>query len=327
MLNIAVILVLALAYGYLNGVSGAASIVSTMISSRALGPRQALILTALGISAGPFLLGVGVATTIGTGLITPDATTTNVVITALLSTVIWTGFTQWLRIPSSTSQSLVGALIGAVWVGFGLQDILMPGLWKTLISLFLSPVLGLIVGFWLVRLSYFLSASTTPHINQWFKRGQVMVSFVMAVAFGANDGQKVMGMVILGLIATGFMNNFAVPLWVILFSTAAISLGVFLGGWRLIHTLGAKFYKIRPIHGFGAQIASGAVILGAAVLGGPVSSSQVVTSAIVGAGSADRIQKVRWGVVQQILIGWILTLPFSVLLGAVIYLIVERVST
>lgn len=320
------ILLLALLYGYLNGLHGSASIVATMISSRSMGPRAALLLATLGMIIGPFFLGVAVANTIGAELVNQEAATGLVVISALLGAISWSVFTFWLKIPSSISQALIGGLVGAVWVGFGFQDVMLGGFYKTLIALFLSPVLGLLIGYCVVRVCYVLSASATPHINQWFRRGQVLVSLLMAVAFGANDGQKIMGVITLGLFATGFTQTFNMPTWVVAFSAAAMGLGTLMGGWRLIHTLGGKFYKIRPIHGFGAQAASGAVILSAAILGGPVSGSQVVTSAIVGAGSADRIQKVRWGVVQQILIGWILTLPFSALTSAVIYLILERLS-
>ncbi len=325
MLIIAVILGLALVYGYLNGVHGSASVVAAMISSRAVGPRQALLLAAAGFILGPFVLGVAIASTVGRELVSAAATTDVVVIAALLGAIFWCVTAWWLKVPSSISQAMIGGLIGAVWAGYGQQAIRMPGLYKTLLSLFLSPVLGLIIGYVLVRLAYLLSASATPHINQWFKRGQVLVSMLMAVAFGANNGQIIMGIVTFGLVATGFTRTFSVPAWVVVFTALTGGLGTVMGGWRLIHTLGGKFYKIRPIHGFGAELASGLVILSAAILGGPVSGSQVVTSAIVGAGSADRIQKVRWGVVQQIIAGWLLTLPFSALVGALVYIALGRI--
>lgn len=318
------ILVLAMLYGLLNGLHGSASIVATIISSRALGPRQALILAAIGMTLGPLLLGVAVANTIGAELIENDAATAQVIIAGMLGAVLWSALAFWLRIPTSISQALIGGLVGAVWAGYGLEAVRPGGLNKTLIALFLSPLLGLVVGFLAVRLSYIASASATPHINKWFKRGQVLLSVIMAVAFGANDGQKIMGIVTLGLVTTGMLNVFHVPLWVAVFSAVIMGIGTVIGGWRLIHTLGGKFYKIRPIHGFGAQFASGGVILAAALLGGPVSGSQVITSAIVGAGSADRLQMVRWGVARQILISWLLTLPLSALVGAAAYKIVER---
>jgi PiT family inorganic phosphate transporter len=322
--SILVILALALVYGCLNGVHGSASIVATMISSRALGPRQALALAALAFSAGPFVLGIAVASTIGAELISAQATTAHVVIAALFGAIIWCAFALWLKIPASITQTLIGGLIGAVWAGYGSQALMLPGLSKTFIGLFVSPIIGLLVGFFLVRVIYWLSQSATPHINLWFKRGQVLVSVLMAIAFGANNGQIIIGILTLALVATGLSRTFSVPLWVVAFTAITGGLGTLIGGWRLIHTLGGKFYKIRPIHGFSAQLASGMVILSSALVGGPVSGSQVVTSAIVGAGSADRIQKVRWGVAQQILVGWLLTLPSSALIGALMYLAIEK---
>jgi PiT family inorganic phosphate transporter len=323
--SIAIILILALLYGYLNGVHGSASIVATIVSSRALGPRQALLLAALGFGLGPYVLGIAVASTIGAELVSVEATTAPVVTAALCGAITWCALTLWFKIPASISQTLIGGLLGAVWAGYGRQAILLPGLYKTLLGLFVSPLIGLLIGFMLVRLTYWLSSSATPHVNLWFKRMQVLVSFLLAVAFGANNGQIIIGVLMLALVATGLSRTFSVPSWVLAFTAITGCIGTLVGGRRLIHTLGAKFYKIRPIHGFGAQLASGMVILSAAVLGGPVSGSQVVTSAIVGAGSADRIQQVRWGMVRQILTGWLLTLPFSALVGALAYLAIERV--
>ncbi|MBZ0307725.1 MAG: inorganic phosphate transporter, partial [Anaerolineae bacterium] len=198
----AAIIVLAIGYGYLNGLHGSASIVATLISSRSLNPRGALMLAALGVTIGPFLFGVAVANTIGAKLISGEASTAAVVVAALISTLAWSSLTFRLSIPSSISQTLVGSLIGAAWAGYGHQAILAGGLKTTLAGLFLSPVLGLIVGFLLIRLILRLSASATPHINRWFRRGQVIISFFMAMSFGANDSQKMMGVITLGLVAT-----------------------------------------------------------------------------------------------------------------------------
>lgn len=319
-INVGFILILCLVYGYLNGLHGSASIAATMISSRATSPRNALMLATVGIALGPFVFGVAVANTIGTQLITAQATTVQVIMAALAGAIIWSSLTLWFKLPTSISQSLVGGLFGAVIVGYGSNAIMLPGFLKIMLALFLSPILGVFVGFGLVRLCYRFAGSASPSISRWFNRAQVLVSMLLAMSFGANDGQKIMGMVVLGMVASGAMDGFSVPLWVIVFSTFAISLGTFVGGWRLINTLGRNFYKIRPVHGFGSQFASATVLLCVGVLGGPVSGSQVITSAIVGAGSADRIQKIRWGVVQRILASWLLTIPISGAISGIIYL-------
>ncbi len=320
---IVIVFILAAVYGYLNGQYGSASIVSTMISSRSIGPRRALWLAAVGMSLGPFVLGTAVATTISSDFIRRDTIDETAIIAALAGAIVWCGLTLWLKLPVSISQSLIGGLIGAVWAGFGRDAILSGGLVKILVGLFVSPVLGLAVGYTAVVLSYALSASATPHLNRWFQRGQVLASFFMALSFGSNDGQKLMGIIVLGLVSARYTHSYVVPLEVVAFCAAVVGLGTVMGGWRLIHTMGGKFYKIRPIHGFGAQVASTLVIWGAGVLGWPVSGSQVVTSAIVGAGSADRIRKVRWGIVQQILVGWVLTIPASALVGAAFYALLQ----
>lgn len=324
LLALSLVLILAIAYGYLNGLHGSASVVSTMISSRALRPRAALFVGALGIGVGPFVLGVAVANTIGSEFVSEQATTSEVAIAALVGAIIWSTLTLWLQIPSSISQSLIGGIMGAVWAGFGLASLQSGGIIKVMIALFISPILGLIGAYIILRLTYLLTASATPHINRWLNRAQILASFFLAVAFGANDGQKIIAMMVMGLLATGALKTFMVPEWVIAISALSITIGALVGGWRLIHTLGGRFYKIRPLHGFTAQLASGAIIFGAGIWGGPVSGSQVVTSAILGAGSADRIQQIRWGIVKNILIGWLLTIPCSAVIGALAYQFIER---
>ncbi len=323
-LYFAIILLLALVFGYLNSLNGAASIVATLVSSRALAPRQALLLATICMCLGPFALGIAVASTIAADIIAIRAQTSTVLVAALLGAILWVSIALWLKIPSSTTQAFVGSLIGAVWIGFGEQAVLMPGLVKTLMAIFLSPILGIVAGFWLVKVCYRLSANASPRVNIWFKRGQIVVCAFMALAYGANDGQKIMGIVALGLVTTNLIPNFAIPLWVVVFSAMTMGLGALIGSWGLIQTVGGKFYQVRPVHGFGAQVASGTILLSASLLGGPVSTSQVITSAIVGAGSAQRIQQVRWQLVQRILVAWLLTLPVAALAGAAIYVVLVR---
>jgi PiT family inorganic phosphate transporter len=206
-----------------------------------------------------------------------------------------------------------------VVMGAGWQAIQLPGIEKILIALFASPLIGFAFGYILLRLVLLLSWKASPGINRVFKRSQIFTGLALALSHGANDAQKTMGIITLALVTGGYLKVFAVPTWVILVSGGMIALGTSVGGWKLIRTLGGKFYKIRPVDGFTAQLASAAVILSASLVGGPVSTTQVVSSAIMGVGAAERVNKVRWGVAREIATAWLLTIPVSALLAAGIY--------
>jgi len=317
------IIAIALVFDFLNGFHDASNIVATMISSRAMSPRSALLLSAAAHFAGPFLFGVAVATTIGSEVVDPAAISSAVIIAALSSAIVWNLFTWYFGWPSSTSHALIGGLMGAVAVAAGFQTIRLEGLEKVLIALFISPILGLLLGYLVLKLIYFLARGASPRVNTVFKRGQWGTSLALALSHGTNDAQKTMGIIAMAMVTTGYVDEFQVPWWVITLSASAIALGTASGGWRLIETLGGRFFKIRPVHAFGSQLTSAGVILGAALLGGPVSTTQVVSSAIMGAGSADRVSKVRWTVARDIAIAWVLTIPVSGLLAAGLYLLVD----
>jgi PiT family inorganic phosphate transporter len=319
------IIAIALVFDFLNGLHDSSNIVATMISSRALSPSKALGMTAIAEFAGPFLFGVAVATTIGSEMVDPAAISSAVIIAALSSAILWNLLTWYFGWPSSTSHALIGGLIGAVAMAEGLDTIHLAGLEKVLIALFFSPVLGLVCGYLVLKAIYFLARGATPGVNTLFKRAQWGTSLALALSHGTNDAQKTMGIIAMAMVTTGYVAEFQVPWWVITVSAGAIALGTLTGGWRLIRTLGAKFYKIRPVHAFGSQLTSAGIILGAALLGGPVSTTQVVSSAIMGAGSADRVSKVRWTVARDIAVAWVLTIPVSALMAAGLYLVVDLI--
>ena len=300
---------LALIFDFLNGFHDSSNIVATVISSRAMAPRRILLMTAAAHFIGPFLFGVAVATTIGSEVVEGDAVTLVVIEAALISAIGWNLFTWYFGIPSSSSHALVGGIVGAVVIQSGWEALRPEGLTKVLLALLISPILGLIFGFIVMKLVLFLARGASPRINSVFKRGQLGTALWLALSHGTNDAQKTMGIITMALVAGGVISSFTVPAWVIGLSAAAIALGTALGGWRLIRTLGGKFYKIRPVHGFTSQIASSAVIMGAALVGGPVSTTQVVSSSIIGVGSAERVSKVRWGVARNIVMAWVLTIP------------------
>ena len=319
-----VLISLALLFDFLNGIHDSSNIVATMISSRAFSPRFALGVTALAEFAGPFIFGVAVATTIGDEVVTSSAITMNVLLAALLSAILWNLLTWFLGIPSSSSHALIGGLMGAVAMGAGFDAIKLAGVNKILLALFLSPIIGLFFGFLLTRLIFFLARGASPKINKFFQKSQLVTAVALALSHGTNDAQKTMGVITLGLVTAGVIPSFVVPVWVIAASAGAIALGTALGGWRLIKTLGAKFYKIRPVHGFSSQLTSATVILFASAVGGPVSTTQVVSSAIMGAGSAQRVSMVRWGVAKDILVAWLVTIPATAGVAAGIFWVLEK---
>jgi PiT family inorganic phosphate transporter len=290
-----------------------------MIASRAFSPRAALALTAVANFLGPFLFGVAVATTIGDEVAQSSALNIDVIIACLVGAIFWNLLTWFLGIPSSSSHALIGGMVGAVIAGAGFSSIKLHGLEKVLIALFASPVIGFVFGFIVTRVIYFLARTATPEVNWLFKKGQLITALAMAFSHGTNDAQKTMGIITLSLVISGYITEFHVPTWVIGLSAGAIGLGTALGGWRLIRTLGGKFYKIRPVHGFSTQLTSGLVILAASFFGLPVSTSQVVSSAIIGVGSSERFGKVRWSVAQEIVAAWFITIPASALVSAGFY--------
>jgi len=314
-----VVIGLSLIFDFLNGVHDSSNVVATMISSRAFSPRMALSVTAAANFLGPFIFGVAVAETIGHEIVTAEAISTQVLVAALLSAIFWNLLTWYLGFPSSSSHALIGGFIGAVAIGAGWGAIQLGGLEKVLIALFTSPIIGFVFGYLILRLVYILSWDATPRINAFFKRSQLVTALALALSHGTNDAQKTMGIITLALVTGGYLTVFAVPTWVILLCAGMIALGTAVGGWKLIRTLGGKFFKIRPADGFASQLAGAAVIIGASLVGGPVSTTQVVSSAIMGVGAAERLNKVRWGVAQEIAVAWLLTIPATALVGAGFY--------
>ena len=312
-----------LIFDFLNGLHDSSNVVATVISSRAMSPRVALIMAAIAHFCAPFLFGVAVATTIGKGIIDPSVISPNVVIAGVIAAILWNILTWWLGMPSSSSHALIGGLLGAAVLAQGLEIIQIRGLMKVLLALFISPPLGMLAGYLVMRIVLFLVRNASPRVSTVFKRLQIFTSLALSLSHGTNDAQKTMGILTMGLVSAGFQKSFEVPLWVIAASAGAIALGTALGGWRLIHTLGGRIVRIRPIHGFTSQIASASVILSAALFGGPVSTTQVVGSTIMGVGAAERISKVRWQVGREMIVTWLITLPVTAVLSAALFMLLR----
>lgn len=313
------LILLSSVFDFMNGMRDASNFVSTMVTTHAMPLRWALWLTAVAEFCGPFLIGTRVAKTFSGDLIAANQINVPMLLAALISASIWNIITLALALPSSSSHAFLGGILGSVYVGAGLQAIQSAGVIKILISLLISPLIGFVVGFAFTRLIFFLARSSSPFINTYFKSAQVVTGVMLAISYGANDAQKSMGAISIALLVTGYLTTFSVPAWVIAISAGSTALGIGIGGWRLISTLGHKFYKVRPVHGFTSQLSAISIILVAALLGAPASTSQVVTTSILGAGSAVRLNMIRWGTVGDIVRAWLLTIPICIILGMLSY--------
>lgn len=318
-----VLIAVALLFDFLNGFHDSANVVATIIASRAMSARGALALAALANLAGPFLFGVAVAETVGAEVVQAQAVNITVVLAALVAASLWNVATWYFGIPVSSSHALVGGIIGAAAAGSGLAAIQASGLWKVGTALLVSPLLGFVMALAVMQATLWLLRNATPRANLVLSRAQILTATALALAHGANDAQKTMGVISMALLALGFTQVFVVPWWVIVLSASAIGLGTAFGGLRIIRTLGTRFYRIHPIHGFTSQFASAAVILGASLAGGPVSTTQVVSMTILGAGAAERKSKVRWAALNDIVVAWALTLPATALLALPLYYLIE----
>ena len=320
------LIVLALAFAFLNGFNDSSAIVAPVISTRAMPSRRALILTAVSQFIGPFIFGTAVAITIGQGLLRVAKLEPEVAVAALIGAVAWSLVTWGLGIPSSSTHALVGGLLGAAALWAGWSVVRVDGLIKILASLLLSPPLGLLFGFLVVRLTLWFTRQATPGVSETFRRLQVVTLVALGLSHGTSDAPKTMGVITLGLLAAGRLEAFAVPWWVKLISVAAFALGTSMGGWRQIRTLGGRIFRIRPVHGFSALAGGAAVVLGAGLSGGPISTSQVLASAIMGAGAGERVNQVRWLIARDMLTAWVLTIPAAAALAAAALEVLRRLG-
>ena len=321
-----VVLGLAVLFDYINGFHDTANAIATSVSTRALKPEHAILMSATANFVGA-LTGTAVAKTIASGLATtPDGPAGQVIVAAaLVGAIFWNLLTWRLGIPSSSSHALIGGLLGAVVIAVGVDAILLEGVRdKVLVPLVLSPIAGITIGFlfMVVLLNVFRNAHPR-RMNDRFRRLQVLSAGYMAFSHGSNDAQKTMGIMTLALLTAGVIETDDVPLWVILVAATAISLGTAAGGWRIIKTMGQKVVKLDPVHGFAAETTAATIIFVASHLGAPVSTTHVISSAIMGVGSSDRLSAVRWGVAGNIITAWILTIPASGLVAALSYLVLD----
>ncbi|WP_407306838.1 inorganic phosphate transporter [Desulfosporosinus sp. SB140] len=333
MTDIGVLLVLvvflALAFDYINGFHDTANAIATSVSTRALSPKRAVVLAACFNLIGA-LYSTGVAQTIAKDIVSPKLTTQEVVIAALLSAITWNLLTWYLGIPSSSSHAIVGGIAGAAAAKAGFAVLQWQGLGKILLALIFSPIVGMILGFIIMKsLNCIFGRFSPSRVNHGFKKMQILSAGLLAFNHGSNDAQKSMGIITMTLIATGIQAQtvLAPPLWVKLACALAMSLGTAAGGWKIIHTMGGKIFKLEPINGFAADLSSSIVIWTATVFPSlhlPVSTTHVVSGSIMGVGSAKRVSAVRWGVAQQMLIAWVVTIPATSAVAALYYFVLSK---
>jgi PiT family inorganic phosphate transporter len=317
---LALLIVLALAFAFMNGYRDSSSILAGVIASRSMHPRMALYLSAAAEFIAPFLFGAAVARTVAAGLVKPTAMTLETLVIAMVAALTWSVFAWRIGIPSSSSHALVGGLLGVTLIAEGPQAIQPGGIARVVLPLLLAPPLGMIFGYLIMQIMLYIFRYATPSVNTLFRRLQIITMVGLATAFSANDSQKSIGIITLGLVLAGQISSFQAPVGVIFACAAALAFGASRGDWRLIRTLGGKIYRIRPLNALASQTASTGVVMGAAMVGAPVSTSQVISMALLGAGAAERLNKVRWQVGSEMLITWGLTIPVTMGISAAIFL-------
>jgi inorganic phosphate transporter, PiT family len=302
----------ALVFDFVNGFNDAANSVATVIGTRVLKPLQAVLLSAVANFVGPFVFGVAVATTIAKGIVNPEDITVYMIIGGLAGAITWSTISTMLGLPISNSHSLIGGIMGAGIAGLGFEKLVLDGLIKVLVGIVTSPIGGMIIGLLFAGAIITFFARRHPNVvNKTFGRLQLISSGWFALTHGANDGQKVMGIIVLVLFAEGLISEIEVPIWVIFAAASAIGLGTFFGGYKVIRTLGLRVSRLKPYQGFAAETGGGIILAIFATLGIPASTTHAITGSIMGAGAVRRKFAVRWKVGRQIVFAWLITIPGS----------------
>ncbi len=336
------IVLIAFAFDFINGFHDSANAIATIVGTRVLSPAAAVVWAATFNFAAVFIGSTAVAKAVSGGFVAADVVTPNVICAALLGAIVWNLITWYFGIPSSSSHAIIGGFAGAAVAKAGWSSLLWGRKWiETLSAIAISPLLGMTIGFVLMVLVYNIFQRATPRrIDKLFRPGQLLSSALLSVAHGTNDAQKTIGIIVALLVAskakfagqTGIMSHLyvesmdTIPAWVKLGAFTCISIGTLFGGWRIVHTMGSRITKLRPVNGFCAETGAAIVILSASSFGIPVSTTHTITGSIVGVGATNRLSAVRWGVARRIVWAWVLTIPASAVMSAVVYLILARLN-
>jgi PiT family inorganic phosphate transporter len=324
LLAVVALILVALSFDFINGFHDAANSIATVVSTRVLSPGKAVIWAAFFNFVAAFTFGTAVAKTVGAGLVDINVVTFLVIFAGLVGAIVWDLITWYFGLPTSSSHALIGGYAGAAIAKAGVGAILPAGWTKTLIFIVLAPMIGLVLGFVvMIAIMWLFSRSSPGRVDHWFRRAQLFSAAAYSLGHGGNDAQKTMGIIAGALVTGNYMQmvdgKLPIPIWVILMAHAAIALGTLSGGWRIIHTMGSRITKLQPVGGFAAETAGALSLFGATYLGVPVSTTHTITGAIVGVGSIKRLTAVRWGVAGKIVWAWILTIPASAFIAALVY--------
>jgi PiT family inorganic phosphate transporter len=317
-----VLVVLAILFDFMNGFHDAANSIATVVSTGVLKPGQAVVFAAFFNLVAIFIFHLSVAATVGKGIAQPGVVDVHVVFGALIGAISWNLVTWYYGIPSSSSHALIGGIVGAVISKTGTTGLVASGIWKTVAFIFVSPLLGFLLGsMMMVVVAWGFRRATPSRVDRWFRRLQLVSAGAYSLGHGGNDAQKTIGIIWMLLIATGYASaaDATPPTWVIVSCYAAIALGTMFGGWRIVKTMGQKITKLKPVGGFCAETGGALTLFLATALGIPVSTTHTITGAIVGVGSTQRASAVRWGVAGNIVWAWIFTIPASAFVAAIAY--------
>ena len=314
-------IVLALLFDFLNGMNDAANSVATIVSTRVLSPRLAVVWATVFNFVAVFIFGVHVAETMGRGIVNPAIIDVPMILVTLISAIIWTHACTRMGFPISVSHALVGGLVGAGVAKAGFGVVVVSGVAKVVLFIVLSPLLGLFLGYgFMIAVFWIFRRSTPRHMDRWFRKLQLVSAAFYSMGHGANDAQKTMGIIAVLLFSTGQLGDtFYVPFWVVISCYSAISLGTLLGGWQVIRTLGMRMTKLKPVHGFCANASAAATIIFSSLLGVPVSTTHTITGAIIGVGATTKFSAIRWGIAYKIIWAWVLTIPTTALFAGLLW--------
>lgn len=313
-------IIIAFLFDFLNGMNDAANSIATIVATKVLTPFQAVLWAAFFNFAAVFVFHVGVANTVGNGIVQPQIVNEYVIISAIIGAVLWVFFCTKFGLPISVSHALIGGLIGPALFFFGPEALVFSGIFKVLLFIVLSPLLGLLLGYFIMILTMRVFRKANPNkVEHLFRYLQLVSSAVFSLGHGSNDAQKTMGIITMLLVSAGYLETFEVPNWVIISCYTCISLGTLVGGWKVIRTLGDKLTALKPVQGFCAETAGAVTLIGTALGGIPVSTTHTITGSIVGVGVTRRMSAVRWGTTKNIVWAWLFTIPVAMLMSGGIY--------